>query len=130
VSKSTRNYLLIAGIVSEDGKFDNADLMDYTVSKIESVIGRVRESARSRSSHRLLDAGLARPGQADEVRNDLGRRRAGAPGVQRRGLGGAARRRPRDAGAAPQRLDPRAVAPEDAEEFAGVPLRTNATARS
>ncbi|HSB37243.1 MAG TPA: efflux RND transporter permease subunit, partial [Thermoanaerobaculia bacterium] len=41
VSKSTRNYLLIAGIVSEDGKLDNADLMDYTVSKIESVIGRV-----------------------------------------------------------------------------------------
>ena len=41
VSKSTRNYLLIAGIVSEDGSLDNADLMDYTVSKIESVIGRV-----------------------------------------------------------------------------------------
>jgi HAE1 family hydrophobic/amphiphilic exporter-1 len=41
VSKSTRNYLLIAGVVSEDGSMDNADLMDYTVSKIESVIGRV-----------------------------------------------------------------------------------------
>ena len=41
VSKSTRNYLLIAGVASEDGKLDNADLMDYTVSKIESVIGRV-----------------------------------------------------------------------------------------
>ena len=41
VSKSTRNYLLIAGVASEDGRLDNADLMDYTVSKIESVIGRV-----------------------------------------------------------------------------------------
>ena len=41
VSKSTRNYLLIAGVSSEDGKLDNADLMDYTVSKLESVIGRV-----------------------------------------------------------------------------------------
>src|SRR5450759_3339446 len=41
VSKSTRNYLLIAGVVSEDGSMDNADLNDYTVSKIESVIGRV-----------------------------------------------------------------------------------------
>ena len=41
VSKSTRNYLLIAGVVSEDGSMDNADLNDYVVSKIESVIGRV-----------------------------------------------------------------------------------------
>ncbi|HQR45432.1 MAG TPA: efflux RND transporter permease subunit [Thermoanaerobaculia bacterium] len=41
VSKSTRNWLLIAGVMSEDGSMDNADLMDYTVSKIESVIGRV-----------------------------------------------------------------------------------------
>jgi HAE1 family hydrophobic/amphiphilic exporter-1 len=41
VSKSTRNYLVIAGVVSEDGSMDNADLNDYVVSKIESVIGRV-----------------------------------------------------------------------------------------
>ncbi len=41
VSKATRNYLLITGIVSEDGSMDNADLNDYTVSKIESVLGRV-----------------------------------------------------------------------------------------
>ncbi len=41
VSKATRNYLLIAGVVSEDGSLDNADLNDYTSSKIESVIGRV-----------------------------------------------------------------------------------------
>ena len=41
VSKSTRNYLLIVGIVSEDGSLTNADLNDYTVSKIQSVLGRV-----------------------------------------------------------------------------------------
>ncbi len=41
VSKATRNYLLIAGVVSEDGSMDNADLNDYTVSRIESVLGRV-----------------------------------------------------------------------------------------
>ncbi len=41
VSKSTRNYLLIVGLVSEDGGLTNADLNDYTVSKIESVLGRV-----------------------------------------------------------------------------------------
>ena len=31
VSKSTRNYLLIVGLVSEDGSLSNADLNDYTV---------------------------------------------------------------------------------------------------
>ncbi|MCG3194662.1 MAG: Multidrug resistance protein MexB [Thermoanaerobaculia bacterium] len=41
VSKSTRNYLLIVGLVSEDGSLSNADLNDFTVSKIESVLGRV-----------------------------------------------------------------------------------------
>ncbi len=41
VSKATRNYLLIAGVSSEDGSMDNADLNDYVVSRIESVLGRV-----------------------------------------------------------------------------------------
>lgn len=41
VSKATRNYLLILGIVCEDGSLDSADLNDYVVSKIESVLGRV-----------------------------------------------------------------------------------------
>jgi len=41
VSKSTRNYLLIVGVVSEDGKLNNADLNDFVVSKVESVLGRV-----------------------------------------------------------------------------------------
>ena len=41
VSKSTRNYLLLVGIISEDGSMDNADLSDYAVSKLESVLSRV-----------------------------------------------------------------------------------------
>jgi HAE1 family hydrophobic/amphiphilic exporter-1 len=41
VSKATRNWLLIVGITSEDGRLDSADLNDYTVSKIQSVLGRV-----------------------------------------------------------------------------------------
>jgi len=41
VSKSTRNYLIVVGLVSEDGSMDMADLMDYAISKIESVIARV-----------------------------------------------------------------------------------------
>jgi HAE1 family hydrophobic/amphiphilic exporter-1 len=35
VSKSTRNYLLIVGIISEDGSMDSSDLMDYAQSNLE-----------------------------------------------------------------------------------------------
>jgi HAE1 family hydrophobic/amphiphilic exporter-1 len=41
VSKSTRNFLLIVGLRSEDGSMTRADLADYVVSQIESVIARV-----------------------------------------------------------------------------------------
>jgi hydrophobe/amphiphile efflux-1 (HAE1) family protein len=42
VSKSTRNYLIIVGLISEDGSMDNADLNDYAVSKLESLLARVK----------------------------------------------------------------------------------------
>ncbi|MBI5444156.1 MAG: efflux RND transporter permease subunit [Deltaproteobacteria bacterium] len=41
VSKSTRNFLLIVGLRSEDGSMTRADLGDYVISQIESVIARV-----------------------------------------------------------------------------------------
>jgi HAE1 family hydrophobic/amphiphilic exporter-1 len=41
VGKSTRNYLLIVGLVSEDGKLDKDDLGDYAISNIEKVLARV-----------------------------------------------------------------------------------------
>jgi HAE1 family hydrophobic/amphiphilic exporter-1 len=41
VSKSTRNYLIIVGLVSEDGSMTNHDLQDYAVSSIEKVLSRV-----------------------------------------------------------------------------------------
>ncbi len=41
VSKSTRNYLLIVGLVSEDGSMDQNDLMDYAQSNLEKVLSRV-----------------------------------------------------------------------------------------
>ena len=41
VSKSTRNYLLLVGLTSDDPKITNEDLSDYVVSKVESVIARV-----------------------------------------------------------------------------------------
>jgi HAE1 family hydrophobic/amphiphilic exporter-1 len=41
VSKSTRNYLIIVGIVSEDGSMDGNDLRDYAQSNLEKVLARV-----------------------------------------------------------------------------------------
>jgi HAE1 family hydrophobic/amphiphilic exporter-1 len=41
VSKSTRNFLIIVGLVSEDGSMDGNDLRDYAASNIEKVLARV-----------------------------------------------------------------------------------------
>jgi len=41
VSKSTKNYLLIVGLVSEDGSMDGNDLRDYAQSNLEKVLARV-----------------------------------------------------------------------------------------
>ena len=41
VSKSTRNWLMIVGLVSEDGSMNMADLMDYAQSNLESILARV-----------------------------------------------------------------------------------------
>ena len=41
VSKSTRNYLLIVGLVSEDESMDGNDLRDYAQSSLEKVLSRV-----------------------------------------------------------------------------------------
>ncbi|HNQ64484.1 MAG TPA: efflux RND transporter permease subunit [Smithella sp.] len=41
VAKSTRNYLMVVGLVSEDGRMDHIDLADYAVTNLESVLARV-----------------------------------------------------------------------------------------
>jgi len=41
VSKSTRNYLLLVGLISEDGSLDGNDLRDYVQANIEKVLARV-----------------------------------------------------------------------------------------
>ncbi|MDD5432043.1 MAG: efflux RND transporter permease subunit [Candidatus Omnitrophica bacterium] len=41
VQKSTRNYLIIVGLVSEDGSMNEVDLRDYLSSVIQPVIARV-----------------------------------------------------------------------------------------
>ncbi|MBE7488755.1 MAG: Multidrug efflux pump subunit AcrB [bacterium] len=41
VSKSTRNYLIIIGLISEDGSMDGNDLRDYAQSNLEKILARV-----------------------------------------------------------------------------------------
>jgi HAE1 family hydrophobic/amphiphilic exporter-1 len=41
VSKSTRNYLIIVGLISEDGSMNGNDLRDYAQSNLEKVLARV-----------------------------------------------------------------------------------------
>jgi len=41
VSKSTRNYLIIVGLVSEDGSMNGDDLRDYAQSNLEKILSRV-----------------------------------------------------------------------------------------
>jgi len=41
VSKSTRNWLIIVGLVAEDSNLDGHDLRDYAQSNIEKVLARV-----------------------------------------------------------------------------------------
>ena len=41
VSKSTRNWLIVPGLVSEDGSMDDNDLSDYAQSTIQQVLARV-----------------------------------------------------------------------------------------
>ena len=41
VSKSTRNFLIIVSLISEDGSMDGNDLQDYAYSNVEKVLARV-----------------------------------------------------------------------------------------
>src|SRR5512145_2825159 len=42
VVKSTRNFLLIVGLVSEDGAINRYTLTDYMVSNIQDIVSRVQ----------------------------------------------------------------------------------------
>ncbi|MBQ6669831.1 MAG: efflux RND transporter permease subunit, partial [Deltaproteobacteria bacterium] len=41
VGKSTRNYLMVIDLISEDGRMDGKDLRDYAQSNLEKVLARV-----------------------------------------------------------------------------------------
>ena len=41
VGKATFNYLMVVGLISEDGSMDGNDLKDYAGSNLEKVLSRV-----------------------------------------------------------------------------------------
>ena len=41
VSKSTKNYLMVVSLISEDGSMDGDDLRDYAQSNLEKILSRV-----------------------------------------------------------------------------------------
>ena len=41
VSKSTKNYLIVVGLISEDGSMNGEDLRDYAQSTLEKILSRV-----------------------------------------------------------------------------------------
>ena len=41
VGKATKNYLMVVGLISEDGSMDGSDLRDYAQSNLEKVLARV-----------------------------------------------------------------------------------------
>ena len=41
VSKSTRNYLMVVGLISKDGSMNGDDLRDYAQSNLEKILSRV-----------------------------------------------------------------------------------------
>ena len=115
VSKSTRNYLMIVGLISEDGSMDGNDLRDYAVSNLEKVLARVPgvgevEVFGAQYAMRVW----LEPRQADRLRPDDRGRDRGAAGLQRGGLRRPVRRHAGGRRPAAERLDHRAEPAQDA----------------
>ena len=87
VSKSTRNYLILVGLTSEDGSMDDIDLADYAQSSVQQVLARVPGVGEVEPfSYPVCHAGLAQSGQADRLPPDDGGCHSEASGIQRGGF--------------------------------------------
>ena len=118
VGKATRNYLMIVGLISEDGSMDGNDLRDYAQSNLEKVLARVPGVGEVEDfGVAVRHARLAQPRQADRLPPDGRRCRRGAPGLQRGGLRRPVRRGAGGERPAPERLHHR---PEPAQDPRGV----------
>ncbi len=88
VSKATRNFLLVLGFVSEDGKMKQSDLGDYVAANVIDPLSRVQGVGR-RDPVRLpvRDAYLARPAEAARLPAHACRRDGRHPGAECRSFG-------------------------------------------
>ena len=122
VSKSTRNYLMIVGLTSDDGSVDAGG--PARLRGLEARDGpraACRASARWRSSARGYAMRIwLDPDKLTKYGMTRRRGRGGAH-LQRGGLGRPVRRRAGRPGPAPERLDPRPVAAGDARGVRGHP---------
>ena len=127
VSKSTRNWLIIVGLVSEDGSMDGYDLRDYAQSSIQQVLARVPGVGEVEMfGTQYCHAGLAEPRQAGRLPDDD--RTTSSAGLQAYNVEVSAGQ----FGGAPavdgQRLNASIIVQnllKTPEEFAAIPLRTN-----
>ena len=95
VSKSTRNYLIIVGLVSEDGSMDGNDLHDYAQSNLEKVLARGARRGRGRrtSARSTPCASGSIPSKLTDYGLTIEDVVAGAADLQRGGLRRPVRRR-------------------------------------
>ena len=69
VAKSARNFLMVAGFVSEDGSRDGTDLSDFLVSSVQDQLSRVSGVGEvTIFGSPVRDARLARSRQAHQFR--------------------------------------------------------------
>ena len=118
VSKSTRNYLMIVGLISEDGSMDGNDLRDYAQSNLEKVLARVPgvgevEIFGSRYAMRVW----LNPDKLTDYHLTVEDVIAALRGLQRGGFRRPVRRGAGGGGPAPERLHRR---PEPAQDPGGV----------
>ncbi len=114
VGKATRNYLIIVGLISEDGSMDGNDLQG--LCPVQPGEGAGPGARRGRGGELRLPvchAHLAEPRQADRLPPDDRGRSRGAQVLQRGGLGRPVRRGAGGERAAPERLHHRAEHAED-----------------
>ena len=127
VSKSTRNYLLIVGLVSEDGKMSGDDLRDYAQSNLEKILSRVPgvgevESFGSQYAMRIWVDPDKLTNYRLTMEDVVGTLRAYNVEVSAGQLGGAPAR-------PGQRMNAAIVVQhllQTPEQFAAIPVRTNA----
>jgi len=82
------HYLIMIGLTTDDGSMSQEDLMDYIITRVQPVIARVPGVGEAETFGTATHAGLVRPRQAHQLRDDVQRGGGRHPGLQRGGLAG------------------------------------------